>query len=138
MSKHLLSLVAGASILVLAGTASAGGISLTNKQMDAISAGSAGAGQFNFQKNLGSNTNNDVTFRGNSAISDTFSKRASIDVNSHVTGNSASLAFDNEALGKNTNVQGAFSQETIAGQLSSQSGLFVSAANGAMRTPTRN
>ena len=63
-------------------------------------------------------------------ITDDFTKKATIDVKSHVTGNSASLGFDNEAIGKNSNVQGSFSQETIAGQGSSQAGLFVSAANG--------
>jgi hypothetical protein len=34
---------------------------------------------------------------------------------------------------KNSAVQGTFSQETVAGVGSSQSGLFISAANGAMR-----
>ena len=41
----------------------------------------------------------------------------------------ASLAFDNQALGKNTSVQGSFSQAAVAGQGSSVNGLFVSAAN---------
>jgi hypothetical protein len=39
------------------------------------------------------------------------------------------LAFDNQALGKNTSVQGSFSQAAVAGQGSSVTGLFVSAAN---------
>ena len=85
-------------------------------------------------KRLNSTTNNTVNFDGRTNITDSFSKRANIDVKSHVTGNSASLGFDNEAIGKNSNVQGSFSQETIAGQGSSQSGLFVSAANGMQRT----
>src|SRR5262245_45092583 len=61
MSIRLLSLFAGASLLALTGTASAGGISLTDKQMGAVS---AGAGEFNFQKNLASHTTNDVNFNG--------------------------------------------------------------------------
>jgi len=131
MSKHRLFLIVGASLLALAGTASAGGISLTDKQMSVVT---AGASNFDFSKRLNSTTNNTVNFDGRTNITDSFSKRANIDVKSHVTGNSASLGFDNEAIGKNSNVQGSFSQETIAGQGSSQSGLFVSAANGMQRT----
>jgi hypothetical protein len=131
MSKHRLSLFVGASLLALAGTASAGGISLTDKQMSVVT---AGASNFDFSKRLDSKSNNTVNFDALTNIKDTFSKKANIDIKSHVTGNSASLAFDNEAIGKNSNTQGSFSQETIAGQGSSQSGLFVSAANGAVRT----
>jgi hypothetical protein len=128
MSK-MLALVAGISMLALAGTASAGGpVSLTNSQMDVVTAG--GSQAFDFTKNLQSTSSNNVNFKGNSNITDTFNKTANINVKSHVVGNSASLAFDNEAIGKNSNVQGSFSQETVAGQGSSQSGLFVSAANG--------
>jgi hypothetical protein len=131
MSKHRLSLFVGASLLALAGTASAGGISLTDKQMSVVTAGAA---NFDFSKQLNSKSNNTVNFDALSNIKDTFSKKANIDIKSHVIGNSASLAFDNEAIGKNSNTQGSFSQETVAGQGSSQSGLFVSAANGALRT----
>jgi hypothetical protein len=131
MSKPRLIMIVGASLLALAGTASAGGISLTDKQMRVVTAGASG---FDFSKRLNSTTNNTVNFDGLTNIKDTFSKKANIDIKSHVTGNSASLAFDNEAIGKNSNAQGSFSQETIAGQGSSQSGLFVSAANGTLRT----
>jgi hypothetical protein len=135
MSK-MLSLIAGISVLALAGTASAGGpVSLTNAQMDVVTAGSSSSKSFDFSKNLKSTSSNDVNFSANSKIYDDFTKKANIDVRSHVIGNSASLAFDNEAVGKNSNVQGAFSQETVAGQGSSQSGLFVSAANGRVYTP---
>ena len=128
MSK-MLALVTGISMLALAGAASAGGpVSLTNSQMDVVTAG----GSFDFTKNLQSTATNNVNFTGNSKITDTFNKTANIKVNSYVKGNSASLAYDNEAIGKNSNVQGSFSQETVAGQGSSQSGLFVSAANGRM------
>ena len=108
--KKMLSLIAGISVLALAGAASAGEpVSLTNAQMDVVTAG--GSKSFDF------------------------TKKASIQVKSHVIGNSASLLFDNEAVGKNTNVQGNFSQETVAGQGSSQTGLFVSAANARAFTP---
>jgi hypothetical protein len=132
MSKHRLSLfVVGASLLALAGTASAGGISLTDKQMSVVT---AGARNFDFSKQLSSKSDNTVNFDALTNIKDTFSKKANIDVKSHVIGNSASLGFDNEAIGKNSNTQGSFSQLTVAGQGSSQSGLFVSAANGAQRS----
>lgn len=135
MSK-MLSLIAGVSVLALAGAASAGGpVSLTNAQMDVVTAGASSSKSFDFSKNLKSTSSNDVNFSGNSKIYDDFTKKANIDVKSHVKGNSASLLFDNEAVGKNSNVQGAFSQETVAGQGSSQTGLFVSAANGRVSTP---
>ena len=128
MSK-MLALVTGISMLALAGGASAGGpVSLTNSQMDVVTAG----GSFDFTKNLQSTSTNNVNFTGNSNITDTFKKTANIKVKSYVIGNSASLAYDNEAIGRNSNVQGSFSQQTVAGQGSSQSGLFVSAANGRM------
>jgi len=136
MSKTL-SMIAGVSALALAGAANAGGpVSLTNAQMDFVTAGSSSSKPFDFTKNLTSTTTNNVNFSGKSNITDNFTKKAYIDVKSHVVGNSASLLFDNEASGKNTNVQGAFSQGTIAGQGSFQSGLFVSAANG--RVSMRN
>jgi hypothetical protein len=130
MSK-MLAFVTGISMLALAGAASAGGpVSLTNSQMDVVTAG--GSQGFDFTKNLKSTSSNNVNFTGKSNITDTFKKTANIKVNSYVRGNSGSLAFDNEAVGRNSNVQGSFSQETVAGQGSSQSGLFVSAANGRM------
>jgi hypothetical protein len=125
----VLSVIVGVSMLALAAAANAGGpIVLTDRQMDATTAGNSGT--FGFSKNLSSVSNNIVTFSGRSEIYDVFQKEALIDVRSHVIGNSASLAFDNEAIGKNSNVQSSFSQQTVAGQGSSQSGLFVSAANG--------
>jgi hypothetical protein len=133
MSK-MLSLIVGISVLALAGAANAGGpVSLTNTQMDVVTAG--GSSSFDFTKNLSSTSNNNVNFTGNSNITDTFTKKANINVKSYVVGNSASLAFDNEAIGKNSNVQGSFSQQTVAGQGSSQSGLFISAASGRVFTP---
>ena len=121
MSKTL-SLIVAISVLALAGIANAGGpVTLTNAQMDRVTAGSGAA-------SLSSTTSNSVNFTANSNISDAFIKIADIKAKSYVTGNSASLAFDNEAVGKNSTTQGSFSQATVAGQGSSQSGLFVSAA----------
>jgi hypothetical protein len=132
MSK-LLPVLTGIWIIALAGAANAGGaVALTDTQMDRVTAGAA-SGSFDFSKNLSSTTDNNVNFTGNSQIIDLFAKKAFIAVESKVKGNSASLAFDNEAVGKNSNVQGSFSQISVAGQGSSQSGLFVSAANGAMK-----
>jgi hypothetical protein len=129
MSKTL-PLVAGLSILALAGAANAGGIPLTANQMDKVTAGAAHNSNFEFSKDIDSSSSNNVAFTGQSKVLDVFLKKAQIDVDSHVKGNSASLGFDNEAIGKNSNVQGTFSQISVAGQGSSQSGLFVSAANG--------
>ena len=121
MSK-MLSLIAGISVLALAGMANAGGpVTLTNAQMDVVTAG--GSSSFS------STSSNNVSFTGNSNIADTLTKKANIAVKSYVIGNSASLAFDNEAVGKNSNVQTSISQEVVAGQGSSQSGLFFSAAS---------
>src|SRR5438270_897543 len=47
----------------------------------------------------------------------------------NVLGNSATLSFDNEAIGPNSHVQRDFSQVAIAGVGSSQSGTFIAAAN---------
>jgi len=134
MSK-MLSLIAGISALALAGTAYSGEpLQLTDKQMGVVTAGAGDFhfknNDFNFTKNLTSTSNNNVNFNANSQVMDAFEKLALIDVQSHVKGTSASLGFDNEAIGNNSNVQGTFSQQTVAGQGSSQAGLFVSAANG--------
>jgi hypothetical protein len=133
MSKPLLSLLAGTALLALAGTANAGGVALTDKQMDHVTAGGIAPQSFEFEKQIDSQSNNQVNFAAQSDVKDIFQKYADIKVKSHVTGNSASLGFDNEAVGRNSNVQGTFSQISVAGQGSSQTGLFVSAANGAGR-----
>jgi hypothetical protein len=127
MSAKFLGVVTGAALLASIGAANAGQrLTLTDAQMDAVT---AGARDLNFSKDISSTSVNDVNFFGTSDVLDRFVKKATIDVSSHVRGNSASLLFDNEATGKNSNVQGAFSQIAIAKQGSAQSGLFVAAAN---------
>jgi len=127
MSAKFLGVVTGAALLASIGAANAGQrLTLTDAQMDAVT---AGANDLNFSKDITSTVSNNVNFDANSQVLDLFIKKASIDVFSHVKGNSASLAFDNEALGKNSNVQGSFSQDVIAGKGSTQAGLFVAAAN---------
>ncbi len=134
MSK-MLSLIAGFSTLAWAGAAiAAGPVALTNAQMDVVTAG-ATAGSLDFSKKISSTSNNTVNFTADRDISDSYSKYATIKVKSHVTGNSATMDFDNEAVGRNSNVQGTLSQISIAGQGSSQAGSFVSAANGRVSTP---
>ena len=114
MSK-MLSLIVGTSALALAGVANAGGpVTLTNAQMDGVTAGGSVA-------SVGSMSSYNLTFSGTSSIGGVFGK-------SYVVGNSAGFGFDNEGIGKNSMVQGTLSQTTVAGQGSSQSGLFVSAA----------
>jgi hypothetical protein len=68
-----------------------------------------------FDKYLNSDTTTTITFDSTVDINDTFKKEATITVKSDVTGNSSSLAFDNEAIGYNSNTQGAFSQLVVAG-----------------------
>jgi hypothetical protein len=127
MSAKFLGVVTGAALLASIGAANAGQrLTLTDAQMDAVT---AGTNDLSFSKSISSNSRNNVAFTGTSQVLDLFQKEAFIDVFSHVKGNSASLGFDNEAVGKNSNVQGTFSQIAIAGQGSSQSGLFVAAAN---------
>ena len=114
MSK-MLSLIVGSSALALAGIANAGGpVTLTNGQMDGVTAGGSVA-------SVGSMTSYNSTFAGTSSIGGVYGK-------AYVVGNSAGFGFDNEGIGQNSVVQGTFSQTTVAGQGSSQSGLFVSAA----------
>jgi hypothetical protein len=114
MSK-MLSLIVGTSALALAGIANAGGpVTLTNTQMDGVTAGGSVA-------SVGSTTSYNQTFSATSSIGGVFAK-------SYVRGNSAGFGFDNEGIGQNSVVQGTFSQTTVAGQGSSQSGLFISAA----------
>jgi hypothetical protein len=98
-----------------------GAAELTNQQMDEITAGGS------FTRDLTSTSSNTFNSSGNSQITSSF--QGGVGIYSHVKGNSASLAFDNQALGKNTSVQGSFSQVAVAGQGASQTGLFVSAAN---------
>ena len=127
MSAKFLGVVTGAALLASIGAANAGQrLTLTDAQMDAVT---AGANDLNFSKDITSTVSNNVNFNANSQVLDLFQKLALINVQSHVTGNSASLGFDNEAVGKNSNVQGTFSQIATAGQGSSQTGLFVAAAN---------
>jgi len=127
MSAKFLGVVTGAALLASIGAANAGQrLTLTDAQMDAVT---AGTNDLNFSKDITSTLSNNVAFTANSQVLDLFQKLALINVTAHVTGNSASLAFDNEALGKNSNVQGSFSQDVIAGKGSTQAGLFVAAAN---------
>ena len=135
MSGKLLGLVAAAALLVSAAAANAKDpIKLTNGQLDRVTAGGA-TPSLDFSKQINSTSNNNVNFNGYSDIQHNYMKQANIDVYSKVKGNSSTFDFDNEAIGKNTNVQGTLSQISIAGQGSSQTGSFVSAANGRVSTP---
>src|SRR5437763_13012936 len=135
MSGKLLGFVAGAALLVSIGAANAKDpIKLTSGQLDKVTAGAA-THSLDFTKNIYSTSKNNVDFNGYSDIQHNYMKQAYIDVYSKVKGNSATLDFDNEAVGKNSNVQGTLSQISIAGQGSSQTGSFVSAANGRVYSP---
>jgi hypothetical protein len=135
MSARLLGFVAVTALLVSAGAANAKDpIKLTNGQLDKVTAGGA-APSLDFSKQINSTSNNNVNFNGYSDVQHNYMKQAYIDVLSKVKGNSATLDFDNEAIGKNSNVQGTLSQVSIAGQGSSQTGSFVSAANGRVSAP---
>jgi len=132
----------GVAAIAIAGSANAGGpVVLADAQMDRVTAGQTAAdlidllgGRHDIEliavnKNLTSTTTNNVNFNATSNIQELLVKQALILALSNVQGNSAALAFDNEAIGNNTHVQGDFSQITKAGVLSSQSGTFISAAN---------
>jgi hypothetical protein len=99
-------------------------VTLTNAQMDGVTAGgsvASGSVASGSVASVGSMTSYNLNFSGTSSISGGHGK-------SYGVGNSAGLAFDNEAVGRNSAVQGTLSRITVAGQGSSQSGLFVSAA----------
>lgn len=85
--------------------------------------------RLDFDKKLNSTVNTNTNFTSNTNVNDVFNKTANINVRSNVTGNSSTFAFDNEAIGFNSNTQGALNQIAIAGQGSSQNGTFVAAAN---------
>ena len=97
-----------------------GAAELTNQQMDEITAGGS------FTRDLTSTSSNTFNSSGNSQITSSF--QGGVGIYSHVKGNSASLAFDNQAVGKNGSVQGSLSEVTAAGQGSAQTGLFASAS----------
>lgn len=99
-----------------------GAAELTNQQMDKITAGGG------FTKDLTSTSSN--TFNSSENLQITNSYQGGVGINSRVKGNSASLAFDNQAVGKNTSAQGIVSQGVVAGQGSAQTGQFASAAAG--------
>jgi hypothetical protein len=127
MSGKFLALMTGGMLLASIGVANAKGPLMTDSQLDSVTAGTGS--NLDFYKSIDSMSNNNVNFTANSQVLDLFEKEAQIYVDSHVKGNSASLGFDNEAVGRNSNVQGTLSQIAIAGQGSSQTGLFVAAAN---------
>ena len=127
MSAKFVGLMTGAILLAAVGVANAKGPLMTDTQLDAVTAGTGSS--LDFSKDISSTSNNTVNFTANNNIRDTLVKQALILVVSQVHGNSASLGFDNEAVGFNSNVQGTLSQIAIAGQASSQTGLFVAAAN---------
>jgi hypothetical protein len=97
-----------------------GAAELTNQQMDKITAGGG------FTKDLTSTSSN--TFNSSENLQITNSYQGGVGINSRVKGNSASLAFDNQAVGKNASVQGSLSELTAAGRGSAQTGQFASAA----------
>ena len=84
---------------------------------------------FKFKKDLDTKIKSDIDFNFDSNIKADFNKKANIKVDSNVKGNSSTFAFENEAVGKDSNTQGELNQIAVAGKGSSQSGLFVAAAN---------
>jgi hypothetical protein len=88
-----------------------------------------GSSGYVYTKNVNATFNNNANIKISSDVTDTLKKTATYDVKSTVIGNSGSIAFDNEAIGKNTNTQSAFSQLVVAGQSSNQSGTIVASAS---------
>jgi hypothetical protein len=87
-------------------------------------------GGFTAMKNITTTVSSTVNFSSNSTITQTFNKDGAINFKSNVSGNSATLLFENEAIGKNTLVEGELTQLVIQGELSSQAGKFVASTNG--------
>ncbi|MGM3305984.1 hypothetical protein ACSQ6I_08385 [Anabaena sp. WFMT] len=83
---------------------------------------------YNFTKNVNATFNNNYAITGSSNVTDIFSKTGTYAVTSTVTGNSASVSFDNEAVGNASNTQVSVSQLVKAGQSSNQSGIIVASA----------
>ncbi|MFM6207645.1 hypothetical protein [Planktothrix sp.] len=80
---------------------------------------------YSFSKNVSATDTAVFSITGSSDITDTLNKTATYSATiTSVTGNSGSLAFTNEAIGDNTNVQGSLSQLVTTGS-SNQSGIFV-------------
>jgi hypothetical protein len=79
---------------------------------------------YSFTKTVSATDTAVFSITGTSVINDTLTKTANYTANATVTGNSASLAFTNEGIGTNTNVQGSLSQLVTTGS-SNQSGIFV-------------
>ncbi|WP_313707686.1 hypothetical protein [Planktothrix agardhii] len=79
---------------------------------------------FSFSKVVSATDTSVFSITGSSTITDTLTKTATYSATASVTGNSASLAFTNEAIGTNTNTQGSLSQLVTTGS-SNQSGIFV-------------
>ena len=101
----------------------------TVSQETEIVGGGSFYNDFKFKKDLNSKIKTDIKFDFDSDIKSDFNKKAKIDVESKVKGNSSTFAFDNEAVGKDSNTQGELNQLAVAGKGSSQNGLFVAAAN---------
>ncbi|XHR81562.1 MAG: hypothetical protein ACFKPT_25660 [Gloeotrichia echinulata GP01] len=87
-----------------------------------------GGTNYSFTKKVAATFNNTANIAISSTVTDTLTKKATYNVTSTVTGNSASIAFDNEAVGKASNTQSAFSQVVVGGQSSNQSGTIVASA----------
>ncbi|MCM0591393.1 MAG: hypothetical protein HEQ19_20665 [Gloeotrichia echinulata CP02] len=88
----------------------------------------SGGTNYSFTKNVAATFNNTANISISSTVKDTLTKKATYEVSSTVKGNSASIAFDNEAIGKASNTQSAFSQVVVGGESSSQSGTIVASA----------
>jgi hypothetical protein len=88
-----------------------------------------GGFRFNAAKTVTTTVSSTVNFNSTSVIKQNFNKDGAINFVSNVSGNSATLLFENEAIGSNTLVEGELTQLVIHGQLSSQAGKFVASTN---------
>jgi hypothetical protein len=84
---------------------------------------------FTATKTVTTTVSSTVNFNSTSVITQNFNKDGAINFKSNVSGNSATLLFENEAIGSNTLVEGELTQLVIHGQLSSQAGKFVASVN---------
>jgi hypothetical protein len=124
-------LIVSISVLALVGTARADApLSLTNAQMDFVTAGASSSKSFDYSKDHKSTSYKDVNSGGKSKVCDDFSKREksrSFDYSKNHKGTS----YNDVKPSGESKMYNDFSKKG-----SSQPGLFVSAAYGRMSAPT--
>ncbi|NJM72745.1 MAG: hypothetical protein HC862_22835 [Scytonema sp. RU_4_4] len=88
-----------------------------------------GGTSVSFKKNIKTDINTYAKTAFDSYTDVSYYKNAVVKAKADVKGNLASVTFENEAYGKNTDTEVSVTQLTIEGQLSSQAGTISSTTN---------